>query len=181
MASHSVVDYLHNLINLYDQVSDRNLTKQESAPQAPYVGFKLCGLKMLAPMSEVNEVLDVPKLTQIPGVKPWVMGVANSRGKLLPVFDLNLFFAYEAEGKVATQQEKILLVEIGGLYAGLLVSDVYGMQYLPIDSNPTPLADDLQQFLAYSQGMIQQDGLQWLKFSPYALIKNPTFFNAAMD
>jgi len=39
-------------------------------------------------MAEVAEVAPVPPVTRIPGSPPWLRGVANWRGRMLPVLDL---------------------------------------------------------------------------------------------
>src|SRR3546814_12949740 len=52
------------------------------------IGFRLGEHWYVAPMGEVSEVLHEPRYTHLPGVKPWVRGVANLRGRLLPLMDL---------------------------------------------------------------------------------------------
>src|SRR5512139_721195 len=52
------------------------------------IGFSVLGLRLLAPMGSVTEILMVPPLARLPRVKPWVRGVANVRGRLLPVIGL---------------------------------------------------------------------------------------------
>ena len=51
---------------------------------------------MIAPMGNVVEMLPVPEATPLPGVQPWVAGLANVRGRLLPLFDLEVFFGKKA-------------------------------------------------------------------------------------
>ena len=56
------------------------------------VGFRLAGENFVTPREEVREVLPVPdNLTRVPGAKPWLKGIANVRGHLLPVVDLKAF------------------------------------------------------------------------------------------
>ena len=47
------------------------------------IGFRLGEHWYVTPMGEVSEVLPELRVTQLPGVKPWVKGVANLRGRLL--------------------------------------------------------------------------------------------------
>ncbi|WP_261862922.1 chemotaxis protein CheW [Psychrobacter sp. JCM 18900] len=35
----------------------------------------------------------MPEYTSLPLVKPWMLGIANIRGRLLPLTDLSHFFA----------------------------------------------------------------------------------------
>ena len=55
------------------------------------VGFMLSGQYFLAPIGEVAEILKVPRYTMIPGVANWMKGLANVRGRLLPIMDLLVF------------------------------------------------------------------------------------------
>ena len=45
---------------------------------------------LVSSFDEVVEILGVPALTPIPGSQPWLLGLANVRGNLLPVADLKL-------------------------------------------------------------------------------------------
>ena len=62
------------------------------------IGFRLGEHWYVAPMGEVSEVLHEPRFTQLPGVRPWVKGVANLRGRLLPIIDLSGFFSGNEPG-----------------------------------------------------------------------------------
>jgi twitching motility protein PilI len=89
----------------------------------------LDGHRMVSPMMEVAELLTPPSsITKLPGVKPWVRGVANLRGRLLPLVDLESFFG---NPPVKNLRRRILSVEQSDLYSGLVVSEVFGMQHFP--------------------------------------------------
>jgi purine-binding chemotaxis protein CheW len=47
-------------------------------------------------MGDVAEVAPVPGLTRVPGAPLWLAGVANWRGRMLPVLDLRPLLAAEA-------------------------------------------------------------------------------------
>ncbi len=68
----------------------------------------------------------------MPGVKPWVKGVANLRGRLLPVMDLGGFLGLELSK--ARKQRRVLVVEYNDLFVGLLVDEVVGMQHFAQDA-----------------------------------------------
>lgn len=141
------------------------------------IGFKILGQRMIAPLGEVVEMLEVPNVTKLPGVQPWVLGLANFRGRLLPLFDLEAFF----DGALGANKgrHRVLVLEMGELYAGLIVSEVYGMQYFPEDLGTVELPEQVSHLAPYSKGAYEQDGLTWMTFSPYNLVRDPRFFNAA--
>ncbi|WP_031798703.1 chemotaxis protein CheW, partial [Pseudomonas aeruginosa] len=69
--------------------------QQEAVQSWSGIGFRMGGRFFVAPMGEVGEVLHEPRYTQLPGVKTWVKGVANVRGRLLPIMDLCGFLGTE--------------------------------------------------------------------------------------
>lgn len=141
------------------------------------IGFSLLGQRMVAPMGEVVEMLKVPSYTRLPGVQPWVVGVANVRGRLLPLFDLEGFFG--GQRTTSRQRRRVLVLEMGELYSGLMVSDVYGMQHFPIDTFTDAVPQSLHPLQQYLSGSYVQMDMTWTIFSPFNLAKDPRFFNAA--
>ena len=141
------------------------------------IGFNLLGQRFIAPLGEVVEMLTLPDSTRLPGTQPWVAGLANVRGRLLPLFDLEAFFG--AKLSVNRVRHRVLVIELGDLYAGLVVSDVYGMQAIPEDIQFETIADDLALIAPYSSGSFEKEGLTWSTFSPFSLVRDPRFFNAA--
>ncbi len=92
------------------------------------IGFTLAGEHFVAPMGEVIEILHLPRVTQIPGVKNWMLGLANVRGRLLPVMDLGHFFNL-TKTSMSSRNKRVLVVEHGEVLSGLVVDSVQGMQY----------------------------------------------------
>lgn len=136
------------------------------------IGFRLDEHWYVAPMGEVAEVLHEPRCTLMPGVKPWVKGVANLRGRLLPVMDLGAFLGLERS--VARKQRRVLVVEYQDVFVGLLVDEVVGMQHFAQDALHTSTVPGAP----FIQG--QFDGYQlWQVFSPFALAQAPGFMDVA--
>lgn len=141
------------------------------------VGFTLAGHRLVAPMAEVAEILSVPSSTRLPGVKPWVRGVANVRGRLLPLLDLEVFFGGALSS--ARKQQRVLALEYGELYSGLIVSEVHGMQHFPVDCFHTDLAEELAPMRPFLAGAYRHKDRDWAVFSPFKLARDERFFNAA--
>jgi hypothetical protein len=56
------------------------------------VGFRVGDEQFVMARDEIREVLMVPPaVTRVPGAKPWLKGLANVRGHLLPLADLREF------------------------------------------------------------------------------------------
>jgi twitching motility protein PilI len=177
MAVIAPFDYLLKLTATITPYEPSLPSQEDIARTWAGIGFKILGQRMVAPLGEVVEMLPVPAATRLPGVRDWVIGLANVRGRLLPLFDLEEFFGGELSAN--RSKHRVLVLEMGELYAGLVVSEVYGMQYFPTDLEKVALPDPVQLLEPYSNGAYEQHGLTWVTFSPFNLVRDPRFFNAA--
>jgi twitching motility protein PilI len=148
-------------------------------PQWSGIGFSLMGNYFVAPIGEVSEMLQIPNYTHLPGVQPWVKGVANVRGRLLPLFDLAVFFGDRLTG--SRKHRRVLVLETETLYSGLMVDRVFGMQHFPMDEynqQPGLIPDNVAPFVTGSYPLA---GQQWSLFRPALLADDPRFTNAAKN
>ncbi|MGU5267570.1 chemotaxis protein CheW [Pseudomonas aeruginosa] len=151
--------------------------QQETVQSWSGIGFRMGGRFFVAPMGEVGEVLHEPRYTQLPGVKTWVKGVANVRGRLLPIMDLCGFLGTELSP--LRKQRRVLVVEHLDVFAGLIVDEVFGMQHFPVDTfseQLPPLEAALQPFI---HGVFHREQ-PWLVFSPHALAQHQGFLDVAV-
>ncbi len=141
------------------------------------VGFRLGGQRFLAPMAEVAELLKYPELSPIPRTRSWVRGMANVRGTLLPIMDLNGFLGDHVSS--LTRLSRVLVVPIENAYTGLLVDEVFGMRHFPRESlGPAP-GDVEDKYAPFVNGCIEHEGERWLVFSMQALVEDPQFLRVA--
>ncbi|WP_375740939.1 chemotaxis protein CheW [Pseudomonas boanensis] len=141
------------------------------------IGFRMGERLFVAPMGEVAEVLHEPRYTLMPGVKNWVKGVANVRGRLLPIMDLCAFFGTELSP--LRKQRRVLVVDHQEIFAGLIVDEVFGMQHFLVDSfseELPPLETAVEPFI---HGVFRREQ-PWLVFSPHALAQHQAFLEVAV-
>ena len=141
------------------------------------IGFRLGQHWYVAPMGEVAEVLHEPRCTLMPGVKAWVKGVANLRGRLLPVMDLCGFFGGELSP--LRKQRRVLVVDHNEVFAGLTVDEVFGMQHFPVDTFSEQLPPLEAAIAPFIHGVFQRER-PWLVFSPHALAQHQGFLDVAV-
>ncbi len=150
----------------------------DATPQWSGVGFSMFGMYFVVSMGELNEMLEVPNYTKLPGVQSWVKGVANVRGRLLPVFDLAAYFGNTLTG--AKKQQRLLVIDREQIYAGLWVDQVFGMQYFPVDTRtdrlPESLPDAINHFV---DGCFEYEGRSWVVFHPLLLMDQASFLDVA--
>lgn len=141
------------------------------------IGFRIGDYSFVSPMSEVTELLRVPAFTRLPNVKPWVLGVSNIRGRLIPLIDLNSFFSNETS--VPIRNRRILVVEQSDQSDGLVVDGVEGMQYFAIDSFSDQVPEmpvAIQQFVS---GHFVKDNRIWSRFNMDRLVEHEKFQDVA--
>lgn len=75
-----------------------------------YLTFMLDDEVFALDVSQVREVLDLQPITKVPGTPPFMRGVINVRGSVVPVMDLRHKFGLAAAEK--TQDTRIIVMEI---------------------------------------------------------------------
>ena len=141
------------------------------------VGFTLNGRRYVAPMDEVSEILTVPRYTQVPGVQSWVKGIANVRGRLMPVMDLMAFL--NEPSQLQLKRRRLLALERGELYSGLVVDEVLGMQHIAKDQFTQNVPQEYFDTKDYIKGGFETEKGFWAWFSLYELARDPRFLNVA--
>ena len=103
------------------------LPEQMSAPGLwRGVGYRIGRRRLASGFDEVVEILPMPALTPVPGAQPWMLGVANMRGNLLPVVDLKQFL--EGERTVLHEGQRMLVVRQRGGDVAVLIDELYGQR-----------------------------------------------------
>ncbi|MCG8427662.1 MAG: chemotaxis protein CheW [Chromatiales bacterium] len=138
---------------------------------------RIAGANVVVPLNEVKEILNfTPTITLVPGTKNWMLGVANIRGNLLPIIDLQQFLG----GKpiLIGRRTRVLVSNHGEVFAGLLVENVLGMRHFPEDQDvDAPAVTGLMR--EYIQGGCMVDGEHWPVFRIGRLAESPGFQMAA--
>lgn len=88
--------------------------------------FRLAQERYALETQYVQEVHPLRDLTALPGTPPFVLGIVNVRGRILPVFDLKKFFDLPEHG--LTDLHRIILVSGNDVELGLLADVVVGVR-----------------------------------------------------
>lgn len=91
----------------------------------PWLYFRLGRERYAIAAAWVVAVGRIGDLAPVPGTPPLLMGVANMRGQLLPVFDLRQLFGVQASG-IADMGRLLLLGRQGRAEIGVLADEVEG-------------------------------------------------------
>jgi len=142
------------------------------------IGFILGGIEMVAPLTQVNEILHFPNLTLVPGTLPWIKGLANIRGTLLPVVDLQ---SYLGQPPISLrQQSRILVIHQGELNVGLLVDEVLGLRHFDPEDRVTRIRKMNPEVKTHIRGAFKQNEKTWHLFDMSTLVDDPQFYKVAV-
>lgn len=166
-------------------IERRCLLNAENLPDAidaedKWVGvrFRVGDDKLVANMSEIKEILDLPEITKVPGVKSWVVGVANVRGSLLPIMDLKGYLLGEDISN--RKMGRVIVIDYKGFDTGLVVDEVYGMRHFlardQIDDKPN-VHESISQYVG---DMFKSEGESWPIFSFENVVKDERFSHVSL-
>lgn len=163
----------------YERLSLGHASDTEQKFDAPGlwrgIGFRVGQRAFVSSIEEINELLALPLLTTVPGTQPWLLGVANVRGNLVPVIDFGRFLF--GERTVSSERARLLVVRQGTGSVALLVDEVFGQRTLDeqqmreaeVESDPR-----LSRFVDHRVG--EQ---KLAMFSMSRLVRAPDFRQAA--
>ena len=102
----------------------------------PLLIFDLDGMQFGLDARSVRESLWLPELTPVEEAPPWIVGLFNLRGRIVPVADLHLRFGHPA--RRCGLNDQVVLLEIDNLLMGLIVSEVCQVIELPSGTVQSP-------------------------------------------
>lgn len=130
-------------------------SKKGIAQPGQYLSFMLQGQSYGVGIGTVREINRVTDVTAVPHTPPFVAGVMNLRGKVIPVVDLRLKFGLEAVPH--TRQTCIIVIEGEFGQVGMIVDSVNGVIVLSQDQiEPAPVMGNVED-LRFVIGMGKVD------------------------
>ncbi|HHI80930.1 MAG TPA: chemotaxis protein CheW [Planctomycetes bacterium] len=100
------------------------------------VGFHLGGEEYGLDIMRVQEIILLGPITTLPQVPPYVRGLINLRGHVLPVFDLRKRFGLPP--CPPSDEQRIIIVNIGNRTGGIIVDSVAQVARFSADSVEAP-------------------------------------------
>lgn len=94
--------------------------------------FRLAAERYAVESRYVQEAYPLKELTPLPCTPPFVLGIVNVRGRILPVLDIKRLFGLPEEG--FTDLHRIILIRGHGLELGLLADVIVGIRHLSADT-----------------------------------------------
>jgi purine-binding chemotaxis protein CheW len=125
-----------------EQTIMNQAVKVINSKDGKYLTFNLAGEEYGLGILKVKEIIGLMPITVVPQTPPYVKGVVNLRGKVIPVIDLRLKFSIAAAEY--TERTCIIVVEISAarrmILMGILVdsvSEVLNIKAADIEETPS--------------------------------------------
>ncbi|MDE6349526.1 MAG: chemotaxis protein CheW [Treponemataceae bacterium] len=128
------------------------------------VTFSLADKDYAIDIMQIKEIVKADKalFTYMPNALPFVLGVYNSRGDIIPIIDLRIFFNIEMDDHKDSTLENILMVRVGEQVFGVVVDNVdkvVSVQKSMIQP-PHPLFGDIN--IKYIQGVVETNNRMYV-------------------
>lgn len=125
--------------------------------QQSYLSFKLSEEEYAANVSQVLEILEMPSITTIPHSPPYMRGVINLRGRVLPVLDTRLKFGLTVGEDTKNTSIIVLRIMLDGqlVDVGALVDSVEEVLELRDSDMEAPPTLGVGFNTAFIQGMVK--------------------------
>lgn len=134
------------------EASEEIVSQQDS-----YIAFLLGENTYAAPVFNIAEVLRLERITGVPNVPPWVLGVANLRGEIISVVDLAGFLGLTPTKNITGCVALVSRTKDESMSTCFVVDGLKGMRMIdPSKVDPVPSEGEtgVSQFL---QGVASTD------------------------
>lgn len=97
---------------------------KESQQKSQLIVFRLGDEEYGLQIAQIKEVVPTPHITRLPQTPEYVKGVANIRGNIIAVVDLEEKFGLKQEGQATANNNYTLVVESDEVKMGVLVREL---------------------------------------------------------
>lgn len=121
------------------------------------VTFSLADKDYSVDIMYVKEIAKAGRFTYVPNTLPFVLGVYNLRGEIIPILDLRLFFNIEVPPRDENKLENMIILTVDDQIFGIVVDKidkVVGVQKSTIQP-PHPLFGDIN--IKYIDGVVESN------------------------
>ena len=122
------------------------------------VTFSLAGKDYAINIMQVKEIAKAGNFTYVPNTSPFVLGVYNLRGDIIPVIDLRIFFNIPVKMRKKEQVESMVIITVEEQTFGVVVDSidkVVGISSSSIQP-PHPIFGDVN--IKYIHGVVENAG-----------------------
>lgn len=143
------------------------------------IAYRIGETRLVTTIHDIREILHYPRpIAKVPGAKPWVKGLANVRGLLLPVMDLQA--CIEGTPITLAKPTRVIIINQDGMTAGLVVDEVLGLKHFPEPNRDLETPCKQPWLTPFARGRFNYEEASWTVFDMHALVKSDEFLKAAL-
>jgi purine-binding chemotaxis protein CheW len=123
----------------YEDINEINsmLYDEDEDTQADrYLAFKITTETYAVEIKYVIEIVGIQKITEVPNIKPFIKGIINLRGNIIPVVDVRKRFGLAIIDY--NDRTCIIVVSINNTSVGLIVDEVQEVLNIPEEQISQP-------------------------------------------
>ncbi|MDQ7017249.1 MAG: chemotaxis protein CheW [Gammaproteobacteria bacterium] len=139
------------------------------------IAFHLGEQRFVVAMSEIAEILEPPSYAQVPCTQSWFVGIANIRGALLPISDLNGFFY--GTNLVNRASSRVLMFNKKNMRVGVKVENVLGLKHFYMEEKIKTLPPLEKSIAPFVHSMFKRLDEEWLVLSLRDLVASEAFLH----
>lgn len=175
----------HSIFSLLKNYERRSIVHIATAPEVSEelghwraIAYRMGKYLLASSFEQVIEITSIPPMTSVPRAEPWLLGVANSRGNLLPIVDFKLFIF--GERTLIQDGQRMLVIQQPGGMVAVVVDELFGQRFF----NDSQLVDETGSFNEGRLGYFVSKaysafGKTWGVFDMDLLTRTPEFRQAA--
>lgn len=157
---------MSELFEKEDQPGDEALEPAEQSSVERYLVFESGELRLFISTNYVIEIINDHPITPVPMIPPYIKGIINLRGQILPVVNIRLCMDHEETEY--TTKTCIIVLQIDSVPLGIIVDAVQQV----IDIDPTKIHSiPVKRQQKLLDGMVTlEDGRVFMSFDCHALL-----------
>lgn len=122
------------------------------------VAFSLAGKDYAIDIMRVKEIAKAGRFTYVPNTSPFVLGVYNLRGDIIPIIDLRIFFNIPTPKREEDATESLIFINVDEQTFGIVVDEIDKVVGISRNSiqPPHPIFGDIN--IKYIHGVVENQG-----------------------
>lgn len=122
------------------------------------VAFSLAGKDYAIDIMKVKEIAKAGRFTYVPNTSPFVLGVYNLRGDIIPIIDLRIFFNIPTPKREEDATESLIFINVDEQTFGIVVDEIDKVVGISRNSiqPPHPIFGDIN--IKYIHGVVENQG-----------------------
>ncbi|MEL3909182.1 MAG: chemotaxis protein CheW [Treponemataceae bacterium] len=148
-----------SVINQEIEISNEDsINEQLAVLDFRMVTFSLAGKDYAIDILSVKEIAKAGNFTFVPNTPPFLLGVYNLRGEIIPVIDLRVFFNIPVQARAKNKVESMIIVIVDEQRFGVVVDEIDKVVAVSKKTikPPHPIFGDIN--IKYIKGVVESAG-----------------------